>query len=59
MNHGECRSAQHGGCRMSRRAAIDQRPLAFGRHSQSAGTACVRPQFAKANAAVRSTELLE
>ena len=44
---------------MSRRAAIDQRPLAFGRHSQSAGTACVRPQFAKAKPAVRSTEVLQ
>ena len=44
---------------MSRRAAIDQRPLAFGRHSQSAGTACVRPQFAKVKPAVRSTEVLQ
>ena len=41
---------------MSRRAAIDQRPMAFGRHSQSAGTACVRPQFAKASTAARSAE---
>ena len=33
--------------RAERRAAIGQRPMAFGRHSQSAGTVCVRPQFAK------------
>ena len=30
-----------------RRAAIGRRPMAFGRHSQSAGTVCVRPQLAK------------
>lgn len=30
-----------------RRAANDQRPLAFGRHGQSAGTVRVRPQFTK------------
>ena len=33
--------------RAERRAAISHRPMAFGRHSQSAGTACVRPQLAK------------
>ncbi len=33
--------------RAERRAAIGQRPMAFGRHSQSAGTGCVRPQLAK------------
>ena len=42
---------------MSRRAAIAQRSMSFGRHGQSAGTAHVRPQFAKANTAVRSTEV--
>ena len=33
--------------RAVRRAAKGQRPLAFGRHKQSAGTVCVRPQFTK------------
>ena len=33
--------------RAERRAAITQRAMAFGRHRQSAGTVCVRPQFAK------------
>ena len=33
--------------RAERRAAIGQRPMAFGRHRQSAGTVCVRPQFTK------------
>ena len=33
--------------RAERRAAIGQRPLVFGRHGQSAGTARVRPQFTK------------
>jgi hypothetical protein len=33
--------------RAERRAAIDQRPMAFGRHRQSAGTVCVRPHLAK------------
>ena len=33
--------------RAERRAANGQRPLAFGRHRQSAGTVCVRPQLAK------------
>ena len=33
--------------RAERRAAIGQRPMAFGRHSQSAGTVCVRLQLAK------------
>jgi len=33
--------------RAERRAAIGPRPMAFGRHRQSAGTVCVRPQFAK------------
>ena len=31
-----------------RRAAIDQRPMAFRRHRQSAGTVCVRLQLTKA-----------
>ena len=30
-----------------RRATIGQRPMVLGRHGQSAGTARVRPQFAK------------
>jgi hypothetical protein len=33
--------------RAERRAAIGHRPLAFVRHSQSAGTACVRAYLAK------------
>jgi hypothetical protein len=33
--------------RAERRAAIVQRPLAFGRHGQSAGTVRVRPHPAK------------
>jgi hypothetical protein len=33
--------------RAERRAANGQRPLALGRHGQSAGTVQVRPQFAK------------
>ena len=33
--------------RAERRAVIGQRPMAFGRHKQSAGTVCVRPQLAK------------
>ena len=33
--------------RAERRAANGQRPLAFGRHGQSAGTVHVRPQPAK------------
>ena len=33
--------------RAERRAAIGQRPMAFGRHGQSAGTVHVRPQLAK------------
>ena len=33
--------------RALRRAAMGQRPMAFGRHRQSAGTVCVRPQLAK------------
>ena len=41
MRH--CRSACCSS-RAERRAAIGQRPMAFGRHRQSAGTVCVRPQ---------------
>jgi len=33
--------------RAERRAAIGQRPMAFGRHRQSAGTVCVPPHLAK------------
>ena len=33
--------------RAERRAAIDQRPMALGRHGQSAGTVRVRPQLTK------------
>jgi hypothetical protein len=33
--------------RVERGAAIGQRPMAFGRHRQSAGTVCARPQLAK------------
>ena len=33
--------------RVERRATIGQRPMVLGRHGQSAGTARVRPQFAK------------
>ena len=33
--------------RAERRAAIGQRPMAFGRHGQSAGTVHVRPKLAK------------
>ena len=43
--------------RAERRAAIGQRPMAFGRHSQSAGTACVRPQLPKPARASRETRL--
>ncbi len=39
--------ASNAALRAERRAAIGQRPLAFGRHKQSAGTVCVRPQLAK------------
>ena len=35
------------GPRAERRAAIGRRPMAFGRHGQSAGTVRVRPQLAK------------
>jgi len=41
--------------RAERRAAIGQRPMAFGRHRQSAGTVCVRPQPAKPARAVPET----
>ncbi len=41
--------------RAERRAAIGQRPMAFGRHSQSAGTGCVRPQLAKPARGSRET----
>ena len=43
--------------RAERWAAIGQRPMAFGRHSQSAGTVCVRPQLAKPACASRETRL--
>ena len=33
--------------RVERRAATVRRPVAFGRHKQSAGTVCVRPQLTK------------
>ena len=33
--------------RAERRAAIGRRPMAFGRHRQSAGTVCVRLQLTK------------
>ena len=33
--------------RTERRAIVGQRPTLFGRRIQSAGTECVRPQFAK------------
>jgi hypothetical protein len=33
--------------RAERRAAMGQRPMAFRRHKQSAGTACVRLQLTK------------
>ena len=39
------------------RAAIGQRPMAFGRHRQSAGTVCVRPHLAKPARASRETRL--
>jgi hypothetical protein len=35
------------GGRAERRATIGQRPMLLGRHRQSAGTVCVRPQPAK------------
>ena len=35
------------GKRVERRAAMGQRPMAFGRHRQSAGTVCVGPQLAE------------
>ena len=37
----------HDRARAERRATISQRPMVLGRHRQSAGTVCVRPQFAK------------
>jgi len=43
--------------RAERRAAIGQRPMAFGRHRQSAGTVCVRPQLARPAHASRGTRL--
>ncbi len=43
--------------RAERRAAIGQRPMAFSRHSQSAGTVGVRPQFTKPARASRETRL--
>ncbi len=43
--------------RAERRAAIGQRPMAFGRHRQSAGTVCVRPQLTKPAPASRETRL--
>jgi len=43
--------------RAERRAANGQRPLAFGRHRQSAGTVCVRPQLAKSARASRQRRL--
>ena len=43
--------------RAERRAAIGHRPMAFGRHSQSAGTGCVRPQLTKPARASRETRL--
>ena len=43
--------------RAERGAAIGQRPMAFGRHSQSAGTVRVRPQLAKPAPASRETRL--
>jgi len=43
--------------RAERRAAIGQRPMAFGRHSQSAGTVCVRPQLAEPAPDSRETRL--
>jgi hypothetical protein len=33
--------------RAERRATIGQRPMVLGRHRQSAGTVCVRPQLTK------------
>lgn len=42
--------------RAERRAAIDQRPMAFGRHSQSAGTGYVRPHLAKPARIPRATK---
>jgi hypothetical protein len=42
--------------RAERRAAIGQRPMAFGRHGQSAGTVRVRPQLAKPARVVSSDE---
>ena len=45
------------GLRAERRAAIGQRPMAFGRHGQSAGTVRVRPQLAKPAGASRGTRL--
>jgi hypothetical protein len=36
-----------GATRAERRATIGQRPTVLGRHGQSAGTARVRPRFAK------------
>ena len=43
--------------RAERRAAIGQRPMAFGRHGQSAGTVRVRPQLAKPARAIRETRM--
>ena len=43
--------------RAERRAAIGQRPMAFARHGQSAGTARVRAYLAKPARASRETRL--
>jgi hypothetical protein len=43
--------------RAARRAAIGRSPMAFGRHRQSAGTVCVRPQPTKPAPASRETRL--
>ena len=43
--------------RAERRAAIGQRPMAFGRHGQSAGTVHVRHQLAKPARAIRGTRM--
>ncbi len=53
MRHPDATTAK----RAERRAAIGQRPMAFGRHGQSAGTVCVRPQLAKPAPASRETRL--
>ena len=51
------KQAKTNNLRAERRAAIRQRPMAFGRHSQSAGTVCVRPQLTKPARASRETRL--